>query len=260
MPCLCYIKYNVDSLRDPKVGPVIRQRLKRLILAVHFRKTRHITMRDLRSILSFVLFNRFTCPQLQADIKDGKPILDRFYYNAIFNTQEDDRLAQILSQMDVANVSNPKLDNLINFSAPDDPANRTLFLTSEATSPADQPHLGTLFRSRPEGTLDTDPDRQANACLYHAAIRRKLYFEGDESKLKTRGLPLCKDLLPYRQFDRFLEFIATGKDPNAEIHSPHCSPSRTSLQASNGSRWQRRPRSSCPISATPADVCHLTWT
>jgi eukaryotic-like serine/threonine-protein kinase len=51
----CYIKYNVDSLRDAKKGPIIRQRLKRLILAVHFRKTRHITMRDLRSILSYVL-------------------------------------------------------------------------------------------------------------------------------------------------------------------------------------------------------------
>jgi hypothetical protein len=54
----CYIKYNVDSLRDAKKGPIIRQRLKRLILAVHFRKTRHITMRDLRSILCLL------CPEI----------------------------------------------------------------------------------------------------------------------------------------------------------------------------------------------------
>ena len=40
----------------PNKGPVIRQRLKRLILAVHFRKNRHITMRDLRSILAFAAF------------------------------------------------------------------------------------------------------------------------------------------------------------------------------------------------------------
>lgn len=215
----CYIKYNVDSFRDPKIGPVIRQRLKRLILAVHFRKTRHITMRDLRSILSFVLFNKSTCSQLQAEIQDGKPILNRFYYNAIFNSQEEDRLAQILSQMDVASVSNPKLDNLINFCSPDDPATRALFLASETAAPADQPHLTNLFRNRPEGTLDTDPNRQSNARLYHAAIRRKLYFEGDESKLKTRGLPLCKDLLPYRQFDRFLEFIASRKDEGGELRN-----------------------------------------
>jgi hypothetical protein len=137
----CYIKHNVDSLRDAKIGPVIRQRLKRLILAVHFRKLRHITMRDLRSILSFVLFNKSTCSQLQADIQHDEPILDRFYYNAVFDAKEDDRLAQLLSQMDVANVSNPKLDNLINFSPPDDPANHTLYLTSESVAPSDQPHL-----------------------------------------------------------------------------------------------------------------------
>lgn len=215
----CYIKYNVDSLRDPKVGPVIRLRLKRLILAVHFRKTRHITMRDLRSILAFVLFNKSTCPQVQADIQNDTPVLDRFYYNAIFNTQEDDRLTQILSQMDVANVSNPKLDNFINFCSPDDPASRALFLNPESASAADQPHLETLFRNRPEGTLDIDSGRHANARLYHASVRRKLYFEGDESKLKTRGLPIWKDLLPYRRFDRFMQFIATGQDPDAKLRN-----------------------------------------
>ena len=120
----CYVKYNADSLRDSKKGPIIRQRLKRLLLAIHFRKTRHITMRDLRSILSFVLFNKFTCSQLQADLEGGNSILDRFYYNAIFNSQENDRLAQLLSQLDVANVSNPKLDNLINFRGPEDPESR----------------------------------------------------------------------------------------------------------------------------------------
>lgn len=79
----CYVKYNVDSLRDPKKGPTIRLRLKRLLLAIHFRKTRHITMRDLRSILSFALFNKSTCAQLQADLDGGNSVLDRFYYNAI---------------------------------------------------------------------------------------------------------------------------------------------------------------------------------
>jgi len=79
----CYVKYNVDSLRDSKKGPVIRQRLKRLLLAIHFRKTRHITMRDLRSILSFILFSKSTCAQLQADLDGANSVLDRFYYNAM---------------------------------------------------------------------------------------------------------------------------------------------------------------------------------
>jgi hypothetical protein len=213
----CYVKYNVDSLRDPKKGPVIRRRLKRLLLALHFRKTRHITMRDLRSILSFILFNKSTCSQLQADLDDGNPVLDRFYYNAIFNSQENDRLAQLLSQLDVAGVSNPKLDNLINFRGPDDPESRALFTQSEHASTTDFPHLNLLFNDRPEGTLDTDETRRINARNYHASFRRKLYFEGDENKLRDRGLPIPAELLPYRQFDRFLQFISSKTDPDARL-------------------------------------------
>lgn len=213
----CYVKYNVYSFRDPKKGPIIRQRLKRLLLAIHFRKIRHITMRDLRSILSFVLFNKFTCAQLQADLDKGVSVLDRFYYNSIFNAQENDRLTQLLSQLDVAGVSNPKLDNLINFRGPDDPESRALFTQSEHVESCDTPHLETLFKNRPEGTLDSDETRRANARQYHASFRRKLFFEGDQSKLQDRGLPVPAELLPYRQFDRFLQFISTKSDPDGKL-------------------------------------------
>ena len=213
----CYVKYNVESLRDSKKGPIIRERLKRLLLAVHFRKTRHITMRDLRSILSFVLFNKSTCSQLQADLDGGNSVLDRFYYNAIFDSRENDRLAQLLSQLDVAGISNPKLDNLINFRGPDDPESRALFIQSEHVATADFSHLNYLFQNRPEGTLDTNETRRTNARNYHASFRRKLYFEGDESKLRHRGLPIPSELLPYRQFDRFMQFISTKADPDAKL-------------------------------------------
>jgi len=215
----CYVKYNVDTLRDPKKGPIARLRLKRLLLAIHFRKTRHITMRDLRSILSFILFNKSTCEELQADLDGGNSVLDRFYYNAIFNTQETDRLTQLLSQLDVAGVSNPKLDNLINFRGPDDPESQTLFIQSEHVATTDSPHLNFLFNNRPEGTLDTDETRRSNARNYHASFRRKLYFEGDENKLRDRGLPIPAELLPYRRFDQFIQFISSKTDPDAKLRN-----------------------------------------
>lgn len=215
----CYIKYNIDSLRDPKKGSVIRQRLKRLILAVHFRKTRHITMRDLRSILSFVLFNKFTCQQLQAHLEDASPVLSRFYYNAIFDSHERDRIAQLLSELDVAGVSNPKLDNFINFRSPEDAESRAMYVYSEHIAPADIHHLSTLFQNRPEGTLDNDPQRQQNARIYHASTRRKLFFEGDDKKLQAQGLPIWKDLMPYRQFDRFMQFITTKSDAGGALRN-----------------------------------------
>jgi hypothetical protein len=215
----CYIKYNVDSLRDSKKGPLIRERLKRLLLAVHFRKTRHITMRDLRSVLSFILFNKSTCQQLQEDLQGSKSVVDRFYYNAVFNDEENDRLTQLLSQLDVAGTSSPKLDNFINFRGPDDLDHRALFVHSEQVVPADVPHLDIMFKNRPEGTQDADEQRQLNARKYHASTRRKLYFEGDEAKLRARGLPIWKDLLPYRQFDRFLDFIITKTDSQDALRS-----------------------------------------
>jgi hypothetical protein len=203
----CYIKYNIDALRDPKRGNEIRKRLKYLLLAVHFRKLRHITMRDLRSILSFILFNKSTCEILQPMLGQTPVAIDRFYYNASFNGQETDRIAKLLADLDIAFVCNPKLDNFINFHSPDSPEIQDLFLKGDLGGKADIPYLLALYKNRPEGTQDNDAGRHKNAQLYHASMKRKLYFESDDKKMRAAGLPTWKELLPYRQFDRFLVVI-----------------------------------------------------
>ena len=208
----CYICYNISSFNDPKRGAEIRNRLKLLLLAVHFRKTRHITMRDLRSILSLILFGKLTCNQIYEKLNDGSQLVGSFYYNATFNSQETDRIAQLLSDMDVARVSNPKLDNFIHFHAPNSPEVSTLFVASDNAYQADLPHLLALYENRPEGTQDEDPYRRENARFYHASMRRKLFFEGDEAKMRAAGLPTWKDLLPFRQFDRFSNVIQQRAD------------------------------------------------
>jgi hypothetical protein len=82
---------------------------------------------------------------------------------------------------------------------------------------ADLFHLKALYQNRPEGTQDSDPTRRDSARLYHAAMRRKLFFEGDEAKMKAAGLPTWNDLLPYRQFDRFMEVIQAGSDEGGAL-------------------------------------------
>jgi hypothetical protein len=208
----CPLRYNVANFSDPKRGAEIRRRLKHLLLAVHFRKTRHITMRDLRSIFSLVLFGKSLCHRIHESLRTGTQLIQDFYYNAAFNGEEKDRIAQLLSDLDVARVSNPRLDSFIHFHAPDSPEITNLFLASETVLSADVPHLMALYQNRPEGTQDDDPVRRENARLFHAAMRRKLFFEGDETKMKAAGLPTWKDLLPYRQFDRFLEIIQARND------------------------------------------------
>lgn len=215
-PCedvdLCPLRYNVASLSDPVCGPEIRRRLKRLLLAVHFRKTRHITMRDLRSILSLIIFGKFPCSRIHENLRAGTQRTMDFYYNAAFSGEEKDRIAQLLSDLDVARVCNPKLDNFIHFHAPDSAEVLGLFMPSVAATNADIAHLKLLYEDRPEGTQDDDPIRRENARIFHAAMRRKLFFEGDETKMKAAGLPTWKDLLPYRQFDRFLGVIQARAD------------------------------------------------
>ncbi len=213
----CPIRYNVSNFADPKRGPEIRRRLKHLLLAIHFRKMRHITMRDLRSILSLTLFGKLPCLKIHSALTDGAMLVGGFYYNAAFSGEEKDRIAQLLSDMDVALVCNPRLDNFINFHAPNSPEVMELFITGENVYHADMPHLNALYQNRPEGTQDDDPGRRESARLYHASMRRKLFFEGDETKMKAAGLPTWQDLLPYRQFDRFLRVIEAGVDAHASL-------------------------------------------
>lgn len=213
----CPLNNNVSDFIDPTRGPEIRRRLKHLLMAVHFRKTRHITMRDLRSILSLILFGKYTCSQIHQQLTESALQINSFYYNLAFNGEEKDRIAQLLSDIDVARVSNPKLDNFIHFHSPDSTELLDLFLPGERAYAADMPHLLKLFNNRPQGTNDTDLARSSNAQLYHASIRRKLFFEGDEAKMEKAGLPTWKDLLPYRQFDRFLQVIESGSDSDGTL-------------------------------------------
>ena len=213
----CPVSYNVGNFNDPSRGREIRRRLRHLLLAVHFRKIRHITMRDLRSILALILFGKRPCSQIHDGLASEEQLIAGFYYNAAFSGGEMDRIAQLLSDLDVARVCNPKLDNFIHFHAPDSDEVTDLFLSSDTALRADMPHLMALYQNRPEGTQDDDPVRRENARLFHAAMRRKLFFEGDEAKMKAAGLPTWKDLLPYRQFDRFLEVIRARADSGSSL-------------------------------------------
>jgi hypothetical protein len=124
-------------------------------------------MRDLRSILSLTLFGKLPCLKIHHALSDGALLIAGFYYNAAFSGEEKDRIAQLLSDMDVARVCNPKLDNFIHFHAPNSPEVMDLFISGEKVYQADIPHLNALYRNRPEGTQDDDPGRRESALLFH---------------------------------------------------------------------------------------------
>lgn len=121
----CFIKYNVDTFADAVSGPAVRARVRTLFEIVHLRRQLHITMRDLRSALSWMLFRDQSC----VDIAEKNSIsyspaerLNWFYYSAfgnlkadITNYQSADRLVRLLRQIDPARVSNPASDRILYF-------------------------------------------------------------------------------------------------------------------------------------------------
>lgn len=215
----CYIKYNIESLKDPGKGKEIRKRLKKIVLAVHLKQAKHITMRDIRSVLSFILFNKYNCKQIQNYLEREKDILSRFYYNNIFNEEENDRIMNLLSKLDVAVVSNPKLDNFLYFTDPSSSEFNDLLNHSPESPKTDLEHLLKYYNDRPLGTQDEDPNRIANASIYHKAIRRKLMFEVNEEKMQSKLMVGWQDLLPYRSenFKLFENFLVTGEDSGNKL-------------------------------------------
>lgn len=201
----CYIKYNVDSLRDQKKGAVVKQRLKELILSIYLKKEKHITMRDIRSLISFIIFNKYTCSQLQADIDTGENLLDRFYYNNAFNKDEMDRMVTILSEVDVADMPLPKLENHLYFLNPKTEINERFLIKAENGSNPDLSYLEEYFKNKPEGTSDNDVIRKANADIYLSHNQSRPYRQylkmGNEYKKKSTVLNRYVNLLDFENSD-----------------------------------------------------------
>lgn len=213
----CYIKYNIDSLRDKVKGETVKQRLKEIILAIYLKKKKHITMRDIRSLISFILFNKYTCSQLQESIDVGDNLLDRFYYNNAFNKIEQDRMVAILQEVDVADMPLPKLENHLYFLNPRTELEEQIFLRGGLTANPDLNYLEEFFLNKPEGTSDREEGKKESADMFLSSIKRKIFFEGNDDYIKEQFAVTHYSFLPYRYFERFVSFLKTGTDKNNEL-------------------------------------------
>ena len=60
----CFIKYNVDSLNDSAVGNEIIKRLEWIVRTIVYKRELHITMRDLRSMIAWMLTRDYSCADM----------------------------------------------------------------------------------------------------------------------------------------------------------------------------------------------------
>lgn len=208
----CYVKFNVDSLNDLNYGAQIRERLKVLFQIAHFRQRLHLTIRDMRSALAYLLFGVDDCEGIQAMLLNPdqkRAYQSRYYYNALFDnplaeTASHDRLVKLLAEIDPGEVANPKLDAYLAFTPPDEISKLALF---DTRSTYDVRLLREWYdlqqQSLQQGRGDSATVLSSLNSLraYHVALRRKVYFEKIEKDWAT--------MLPYQRLFEFRDVMKT---------------------------------------------------
>lgn len=119
----CFIKYNVDSLNDKAAGDEIINRLEWLIRTVSLKRELHITMRDLRSFIAFLITRDYACEEIKDIPKSTELDLlnywNLFYFNIsnplLQDSANSDRLIKLIRETDIGEVAIPNLDRLLFF-------------------------------------------------------------------------------------------------------------------------------------------------
>src|SRR5205814_70135 len=110
----CYAVHNAKTFQDETAGPHVLERLKTLYTMTHLRGRLHITMRDLRSALAYMLVGNRDCDEIHALYAraDRSAILRSFYFNSWMGgeSNEADRLLALLAQIDVGAAEDPRFD------------------------------------------------------------------------------------------------------------------------------------------------------
>jgi serine/threonine protein kinase len=205
----CYALHNARSFQDETAGPRLIERLKMLYTMTHLRGRLHITMRDLRSALSFMLIGNRDCAEMHALYASGQhgDIARSYYFNSWLGGGQPngDRLVSLLAEVDVGRQEDPRFDRSLDFVQPDD---RALF-RFERRSNFDQEVLKRLFEDLPRGVSGASVRQRAQPHREYVAMARRRYF------FERRDLG-WERMLPYRSAKRMAD-IVRGTEPAAPL-------------------------------------------
>ena len=195
----CPIRHNAATLADPAAGPAVRERLRTLFEIVHLRRQMHITMRDLRSALAWLIAHDHSCADIARLHEQHTPPrawLELLYINAFAANghppegRGDDRLVRLLRQVDPAEVANPSVDRTLHFHGLDDlPMLAFEQRRNLARDWLDEWCLPTGW------SAGSDPVTLADQRARHAVLRRVAFYE-------QRG-DAWQQMLPYHQLELF---------------------------------------------------------
>jgi hypothetical protein len=204
----CYVHHNALTLADASAGAQVIRRLELLYRLVTLRGKLHITMRDLRSALAYMLAGTRNCVEIHDLYEAGKPdaILAGFYFNsyaAAGDADPQDRLVRLLKEIDVAKTNDPKLDRAFDFHPPDpSPA----LMEFQARGRYERDLLKTVYSQLPlDYSVRENPERLERHRRYVEMLRRRYFFEvRDES---------WRRLIPYDAAGRMLRLLEPNHEP-----------------------------------------------
>lgn len=215
---LCPLLHNAETLRDQNSGPAVRERVRRLFEVVHLRRRAHVTMRDLRSALSWLLLRDHGCEDVTdivtAANEAGPAQLVALNYSEAFADTDSgsslpvnshgperavDRLVRRLREADVGRVNHPILDRHLDY----DIDGAVPWMTFDERSGAGAALLRRFASEVPRPSDDVPFPQVIEARRQLAGIlRRRAYFERRDDG--------WKGMLPYTSVS-VLEAVINAK-------------------------------------------------
>lgn len=181
---ICPILANAQALQNPEVV----DRLERLFLLNHMRHQRHMTMRDLRSALSFLIVGDMGCDKVhKVRLSEDSSIrlVDKHYWNLAFATRrEGDDLFADLNAMDPGANPQPVVERILYRmrQAEESEAREAFFATG----------------------ADVTPLTYSNLREWMVAVKRRAYFEAHDQPIAPGEA--AEDRLPERWRERLLPY------------------------------------------------------
>jgi hypothetical protein len=203
----CYAFHNAQTFQDETAGPKVTERLKTLYMLTHLRGRLHITLRDLRSAVAFMLVGTHDCDAIHELYRAGQrdAIVQSFYFNSWMGGHgyNADRLLSLLREIDIGQATEPKLDRALDFVSPaEDPS----LFRFEGRGTYDREVLRRLFDDLPRDVSGRLNNQHGAAHQQYVAIaRRRAFFERRDTGWQA--------MLPYHTAERMLALVRGGHAP-----------------------------------------------
>lgn len=197
----CYVFHNVQTFLDPTAGPRVLERLKTLYTLTQLRGRLHVTLRDLRSALAYMLAGTRDCAEIHELYRAGRreEFAQGFYFNSWMGGDgpTNDRLLTLLKDLDVGRTPDPRLDRAFDFVSPH--LDRSLFRFAQRGE-YDREVLRALFRELPRDFSGKPTERRSTSHRRFVAMaRRRSFFERRDEGWRS--------MLPYRSAERMLALV-----------------------------------------------------